>query len=116
MTAICRIVRSLFLILDALASAKFSAQSPPCSTKARPTAAAAIAAFRVSISEMATMGLAVESFASAAANAAGSGQVGCCKARAGEGRNTGVATSLGTPGCATSTISEFGESGTNEMP
>ena len=44
-TAICSSTRKVSRMMLAVKSAKLSAQSPPCSTKARPSAASASAAF-----------------------------------------------------------------------
>ena len=55
-TAICKIVLTRFLILSAVASAKVSAQSPPCNKNAFPDAAAASLDLRVSTSPANTNG------------------------------------------------------------
>jgi hypothetical protein len=65
-------------MLSAVADANVSAQSPPCRTKASPTAALAIRSVRMSHSPAKTRGGYDARVSITSASAAVSGQLGCC--------------------------------------
>src|SRR5215475_10966443 len=77
-TAICRNTRKKSRMLSAPCSAKLSAQSPPCSRKACPTATRPSACLRLRASPANTSGGKLASWRSTWASAAASGYSGSC--------------------------------------